>query len=105
MTFRYCFNGDDWEYEPDYEDLKKYLVEILCDECRYKFGDKFDAVGAKQMAEFVVKQCDVFDVLCETYEDYLQESCEDDAREEYKDAIAFQKDEADWFGTKKDILG
>ena len=99
MRYVYSFGDDEFEFEPEYKDVKEALIEAIIEES----GETSE--GAKKMAEYVVENLDIVDVLEEEFEDYLHDYFEDEAREEYRDEIAYEKDEADWFGTKSNILG
>lgn len=104
MKIIYYFNDDEFLYEPAYEDIEDAIVNFMIKDCE-SVVTNFDKVGAEQMAKFVVYGLDLSDEITEQYEDYLRDYFEDEAREHYKDEIAYEKDKADWFGTKRDILG
>ena len=92
MIFNYEFGGEDnfwggdrYEYEVDYDEIRKALVKILCDGSRDKHRKLYSEDGNYQMAMYVVYELDVIDALTEYYEDDLKDYFEDKARDAFYD--------------------
>ena len=110
MIIKYEFDDESYyEFEPEYKELQKALVNILMDNCKYTNGKTFSEDGAYQMAMYMVYYVDVFDELCECFEDDLYDYFYDKAKEEYieaRDQAEYDRiDEETWFSTKSDMLG
>lgn len=106
MYLKYEF-GDygEFEFDVDFYNLKKALVEIMCKNLKQKHKDLYDDNGAHQMAMYVVYDLDIVDELSECFLEELQEYFYNDAKEEYEQACDNESELADWYGTKSDVLG
>lgn len=105
MTLRYDFNGDDFEYDADWEDIKEELIDMLTDGLRDKEGSLFSYDGAYQMAVYIIRDLDFADAFFEAFEEEIKEAFEDKAYESYKEACEEEREKEDWYGTKANILG
>ena len=92
MTFNYEFGGEDdffggdfFEYEVDYDEIKKALVKILCNGSKSLNRTLYNEDGNYQMAMYVVYELDVLDALIEYYEKKLKDYFEDEARDVFYD--------------------
>lgn len=105
MILTYEFNEEEFDYEVDFKELQKALVEILCDHVKCLHKTLYNKDGAYQMAMYIVHELDLTDELQEQLKDKLYEYFYDDAYDAYKDCIAYEKELDSWFGTKNDVLG
>lgn len=109
MIFTYEFGGDDYrsgemfEYEVEYEKVKKALVKILCSQSKHINKDLYNEDGNYQMAMFIVYKTDVLDSLTEYYEEELEEYFYNEAYEKFKEVLEDEREQEDWYGTICDI--
>lgn len=90
MTFTYDFSaeddfwgGDTFDYEVEYDEIQKALVEILCKGSKRLNGVLYNEDGNYQMAMYVVYQLDILDELIQYYEDDLKDYFEEEASRIY----------------------
>lgn len=106
MFIDYSFDDEEnYTYEVDYDELKKAIVKILCNNAHCVNGKLFEPNGAYQVAMYVVYNLDLVDSLSENLEDELREFFEDKAYEKYKSALEDEKEQEDWYGTMNDVRG
>ena len=88
MIINYVFgDGDDFEYEVDFDKEREALVGLLCQDAKDCLGKLYSEEGAYQMANYVVYQIDVLDALEEYYEDRFEEYFYNEAEEEYRESL------------------
>lgn len=94
------FGDYGYEYEVDYQELKKAVVKILCKNVKDKEKSIYNEEGAYQMAIYIVNDLDCLDSLCENLEDELHDFFYDKALEQMKEREENDREEQDWYGTK-----
>ena len=106
MTLKYDFGGDmPYEYDVEYKELRKALVELLCEKTNYVNGTMFEPTGAYQTAMYVVYEMDIVDAIANNFEDDLYEYFRDKAFDQYESDKETEIEEDCWYGTKNDVLG
>ena len=101
MDFYYDFGEGDFEYEAEYEDVKRELLKLLTDDmldsyCKEnnlnKQTDKEEVEKVRKIIAFTFENYDMgideFINWEEAYESELKEIFEHDAMDEYRDAEA-----------------
>lgn len=90
-TLSYEFDGVDFEYDVDYEDVYDALIT--------KFMDDYGVISI--VAKNIIDDYNLWDDLEEIHEDYLLELFEDDARNEYEDSREYNKDPYSYYGVSR----
>lgn len=80
MVLKYLFDGEQYEFEITYKQVRETITEIYCEEydCHKDF---------KTIKSFIFN-CDLEDALFDLYEDVLHEHFRDEAYQQYKNDCA-----------------
>ena len=99
MIVRYDF--DDWgfDYELSKSQLIQFLVDKIFEESVIRYTD-----NSWEIAEWIVDEFCLYENI-DYYEDEIKDYYEDEARREWERRVQLEKDEKDWYGTKKDVIG
>lgn len=102
MKFIYYFEGNEFEYEIDDNQIEDFLIDKMLDE-----GNMSRNKDNVQMARFMINRFNLLDdeEMLESYRDDMEDYFEDDARDCYEDSKSYEEDEDDWFGTKNNVVG
>lgn len=103
MIFRYNFNGEDCNYEPDWEAEKNALLKVLAKHFKTK-ADLQDYQADLVAEELLWLDIDT-EIFREIFEEDLTEEMADKAKEAYEDMKAEEDELNDWYGTKNDVRG
>lgn len=103
MIFSYNFNGEDCNYEPDWEAEKNALLKVLAK--HFKAKADLQDYQAELVAEELYRLDIDTEIFCEIFEEEMHEELEDVAREAYENGKAEEQDFEDWFGTIDDVRG
>lgn len=96
MIINYEFEGCDYEYEVEGNELRDALVEILLDEGGFDYTDT-----NRRIVKFMIDTFDLTDnndSIYRDYYDYLYDYFEDDARDDFKDQQERDKDPLGYVG-------
>ena len=102
MKFVYYFNGNDFDYEIDDNQIKDFLIDKMLEEGKMERNK--DNV---EMARFMINRFNLYEdeQILEDYKDEMEDYFEYEARELYEDCVNYEDDKNDWFGTKSDVVG
>lgn len=102
MKFVYYFNGNDFDYEIDDNQIKDFLIDKMLEEGKMERNK--DNV---EMARFMINRFNLYEdeQILEDYKDEMEDYFEYEARELYEDSVNYEDDKNDWFGTKSDVVG
>ena len=88
MYLHYEFEEFGIEYNADCEDVRKVLLECICEEVK---GDYEPGTPLGEMAEWFLDELGE-DYFEDKYEDYILEEFEDAAREQYEEMLEEERD-------------
>lgn len=84
------YDSESFDYEPEYSDLKRVLITSLKEDYPTLTEDDLDHMLDESL-----------DKLVDEYEMVLQDHFRDDAREQYEDAKAYEKDPYAYYGVSR----
>ena len=90
-TLVYEFDGVEFEYDVDYENIYDVLEK--------KFMDDYGLTP--NVARNIIDDYNLWDDLEEIHEEYLLEVFEDDARNQYEDSSEYNKDPYSYYGVSR----
>lgn len=86
MRYIYTFDdGEDYEYEPEIYDKINVLSDLVIEDYEYYKKKDIDKKSAKDLIKFMIKECDLVEILENEFEDAIKDRFEDEALEDYRE--------------------